>query len=105
MSLKRGFALITVLAMVIVISLGAATLLRSMGNVANLKSNSIADIQAQYLTEAGVEYAKWLCRNAACPASTGNTITIDGAAVKIAATALTPANFYNITASVAYTEL
>ncbi|MFH0985769.1 MAG: hypothetical protein V1882_09600 [Candidatus Omnitrophota bacterium] len=105
MFLKRGFALITVLAIVIAIALGSATLLRSMGNVANMKTNIVGEIQSQYLSEAGMQYAMWLCRTASgvCPASVA--YSIDGTNVAITATTLTPTTFYAITTAVTYTDL
>jgi Tfp pilus assembly protein PilX len=73
MSLKKGFALITVLAVMIMIALGTATILQSMGSVSNLKNNNIREVQAQYLAEAGMQWALWRCRQAGgCSAQTIN---------------------------------
>jgi type II secretory pathway component PulK len=61
--MKNGFALITILAVVIMIALGAAALLQSVGSHIGMKSNNLQEVKAQYLAEAGMQYAMWKCRS------------------------------------------
>ncbi len=60
--MKKGFALITVLAVLIMIALGTATILQSVGSQTNMKSNNLQEVKNQYLAEAGMQYAQWVCR-------------------------------------------
>jgi|GEM_PF-1476484 len=78
--MKKGFALITVLAVVIVIALGTAAILQAVGSSTNMKINNLKDVQAQYLAEAGMQYALWKCRlaNGGCADNLGYTITTNG---------------------------
>ena len=63
--MKRGFALITVLAVAIVVALATAKLLQSLGSNAAVKSNNLQDSRAQLLAEAGMQHALWRCSTAA----------------------------------------
>jgi len=70
--MKKGFALITVLAVLIVIALGTATILQSVGSQNDLKSNNVRDVQAHYLAEAVMQHILWQCRQpggGGCPVS------------------------------------
>jgi len=78
--MQKGFALITVLAILIMIALGTATVLQSLGSQTNMKSINLQDLKAQYLAEAGMQRALWKCRTTGCVAE---TITIDGTSVAI----------------------
>jgi Tfp pilus assembly protein PilX len=65
--MKRGFALITVLSVAIMIALGAATILQSMSSHVSMKANNLQESRAQFLAEAGMQRALWTCRtNMAC---------------------------------------
>lgn len=67
--MRKGFALITILAVLIMVALGTATILQSVGSQTSMKSNNVRDVQTQYLTEAGMQYALYRCRTnaAGCP--------------------------------------
>ena len=71
--MKKGFALITVLAVLIVVALGTATVLQSVGSQTNLKSKNLQELKAQYLAEAGLQYVLWKCRTDAsgCSSAVG----------------------------------
>jgi Tfp pilus assembly protein PilX len=60
--MQKGFALITVLAVLIMIALGTATVLQSIGSQASMKSLNLQELKDQYLAEAGMQYALWVCR-------------------------------------------
>ena len=79
---KKGFALITVLVILIMIALGTAAVLQSVGSHASMKSISVEETKNQYLAEAGMQHALWKCRTngGVC---VNETITIDGTSVKI----------------------
>lgn len=64
--MKQGFALITVLAVLILIAVGTATVLHSLGSQTDMKSNNLQDIKSQFLAEAGMQHALWRCRNGGC---------------------------------------
>ena len=95
---RKGFALITVLAVLLVIALGTATVLQAVGSHTNLKANNLSEVKYQYLAEAAIQYAQWKCRTSGC-ANIVSPITIDGTNVTINA-AESPAGSgrYNITA-------
>ncbi len=77
--MKKGFALITVLAVLIMIALGTAAVLQSVGSQTNLKSINVQEVKEQFLSEAGMQYALWRSRNGANPASENYTVMdIDG---------------------------
>ncbi len=59
---KKGFALITVLAVLIVVALGTATILQSVGSQSDLKSNNVRDVRAHYLAEAAMQQVLYTCR-------------------------------------------
>lgn len=80
--MKKGFIMITVLAVLVMVALGAAALLQSAGSIAVLKANHVRDIRAQYLAEAGIQRAIWLCRTTGCADEAaysidGDTVAID----------------------------
>jgi Tfp pilus assembly protein PilX len=88
--MKKGFALITVLAVLIMIALGTATVLQSVGSQTNMKSSNLQETKAQFLAEAGMQYALYICRTSggSCAGFTTPAIhTIDGTNVTISATA------------------
>jgi len=95
--MKKGFALITVLAIVIILGLGTATILQSVGSQMNMKSNNLQEVKAQYLAEAGMQHALWKCRTSGC---TTESITIDGSTVAIDVSALP-----KIVTTVTYTDV
>lgn len=71
---KKGFALITVLAVLIVVALGTATILQSVGSQSDLKSNNVRDVRARYLAEAVMQQFLWQCRQ---PGGCGNPEPVD----------------------------
>ena len=105
--MKKGFSLITVLAVLIVIALGTATVLQSVGSHTNMKSNNIQEVKARFLAEAGMQHALWRCRTSSCTTETINNFAGTASTVVITATALLPsgANYYKILVSVAYTDV
>ena len=76
--MKKGFALITVLAILIIIALGTAMVLKSVGSHTSMKSNNLQDVEAQYVAEAAMQYALWVCRqnNGDCSTLNGMTWTM-----------------------------
>jgi Tfp pilus assembly protein PilX len=98
--MEKGFSLITVLAVLVVLALGTATVLQAVGSHTNMKSNNIQEVKARFLAEAGMQHALWKCRTSSC---TTETITIDGTSVAITKTALT--NSYKIQVVVDYTDV
>lgn len=82
--MKKGFALITVLAILIVIALGTATVLQSVGSQTSMKSISLQGLKDQYIAEAGMQYALWCLRTGTAAFSTDtsyNVLAADGATV------------------------
>lgn len=71
--MKKGFALITVLAVLIMIALGTATVLQSLGSQTSMKVTNLQEVKAQYLAEAGMQYALYKCRtnNGNCASAVG----------------------------------
>ena len=102
--MKKGFSLITILAVLIMFTVGAATVLQSVGSHTNMKSNNLQEVKAQYLAEAGMQYALWQCRPANGGCATNPTYSIDGTTVAITATT-TVAPAYNILVQVSYTNV
>ena len=86
--MKNGFALVTCLAIVVVIALGTAGIFQAVSSHANMKANTLQEVQAKYLAEAGMEYALWHCRTINGGCSTDAGFTIDGTAVPITTTSL-----------------
>ena len=60
--MKKGFVLITVLALLIMVALGAAAILQSVGSQTDMKSNNVKEIKTRYLAEAAMQHAIWKCR-------------------------------------------
>jgi len=76
--MKRGFALITVLAVAIIISLSSAKILQSLGSNASVKSNNLQDCRDQLLAEAGMQRALWQCSTpAGCVSEPNFSITVN----------------------------
>ena len=78
---KKGFALITILAVLIMIAVVAATLLQSLGSHTTMKANNLQEVKAQYLAEAGMQYAMWKCRQSGGCASLPPSYVIEGTTV------------------------
>lgn len=80
--MKKGFALISVLAALILITLGITTVLNAVASHAGLKNRTLQELKAQYLAEAGMQRALWRCRTSNCSAANetfpeaGTTIAI-----------------------------
>lgn len=94
--MKKGFALITVLVVLILVAMGSAAILTSVGSFNTMKAKNVQEIKAQYLAEAGMQYALWKCRTSACATE---SISIDE--VSVAITAALP----KITVQVSYPDL
>ena len=106
--MKKGFALITCLAVVIVVALATAGILQAIGSHANIKANNLQEVQARYLAEAGAERALWKCsaisgRGNTPPCAPELTYSIDGTTVAIDVATL--GSGYAIRPSVDYTNL
>jgi len=99
--MKNGFALITCLAVVIVVALGTAGILQAIGSFANMKANTIQEVQAKYLAEAGMEYALWKCRTVNGGCTDNLTYSIEGTTVPIDVTSL-GSGLYTIQTAVDY---
>ena len=86
---KKGFALITVLAVLLMIALGSAAILQSMGSQTNIKALNVQEVQSQGLAEAGMQHALWRCKTntAGCvgvtPCCIVEDVTIEGERVAI----------------------
>ena len=105
---KKGFALITVLAVMLVLILGIAAILQATGSHTNMKSNNLKELQAQYLAEAGMQRALWRCRKNNGNCSTANesiTETVGGQSYTITTTATLAGSSYNITVTVPYSDV
>ena len=70
-----------------------------------MKSNNLQEVKAQYLAEAGMQHALWVCRTSGC--ADDLTFSIDGTTVAIDVTLLPPAseNNYTISVAVNYTNV
>ena len=60
--MKKATALTLVLVTMIVVGLGTTAILQMMISYANMKIITIEKTKAQYLAEAGMQYALWQCR-------------------------------------------
>lgn len=100
--MKNGFALITCLAIVLVVALGTAGILQAIGSHSNMKANLLQEVQAKYLAEAGMEYALWQCsvtRGGSGCVTTPTLHTIDGREVYYGGVSL-GGGFYTIQTTV-----
>jgi len=86
--MKKGFVLITVLAILILIALGTAAVLQAVGSQTNLKFSNLQEVENQYLAEAGMQFALWNCRTNGCAF---NAVDPALPTVAIVATNLSPA--------------
>ena len=102
--MKNGFALITSLAVVLVIALATAGIFQAVGSHANMKANNLQEIQARYLAEAGTEYALWKCRtvNGGCTNNNTPGYNLDGTTVPIIVTSLGGTGLYTIETAADY---
>jgi len=68
-SRSKGFALITVLVVVIVVATLSAGMIRVLNSYTSLKQVNLEGIKAQYLAEAAMQWALYQCRSAdgVCP--------------------------------------
>lgn len=85
--MKKGFALITVLAILIIIGFGSLAILKAVTSHSVLKTTNINEIKAQYLAEAGMQHALWRCRTTGCQ---NETLTIEGSSVAITQSGANP---------------
>ena len=104
--MKKGFTLITVLAVLIMVALGAAAILQALGSHINMKTSNLQDVKAQYVAEAGMQYALWRSRNGFNPASENHNVT-DGTTGNLLGTAVitktsTASGSYNVVVTVNY---
>jgi Tfp pilus assembly protein PilX len=64
--MRKGYVLVLVLAIVIVLSLGILAVIKSTGSLATVKIRDLQELKAQYLAEAGMTYANWKCKKDGC---------------------------------------
>jgi len=101
--MKKGFALITVLAVLIIIGIGSLAILKAVTSHATMKVRNVNEIKAQYLAEAGMQRALWKCRdnNGVCVSEP--EFNIDGTKVEINVTeAPAGSKTYQIVVGVSY---
>lgn len=77
--MKKATALVTVLAVAIIVGLGTAAILQAAISYANMKIITIERIKAQYLAEAGMQYAISQCSSG----DFGSPVTLNGEAAQI----------------------
>lgn len=80
----KGFALITVLAILLMIALGSAAILQSVGSHTSMKSLSVQETKDQYVAEAGMQFALWTLRTnpaAFAADTTHDVLAADGVTV------------------------
>ena len=100
---KNGFALITVLALAIMLGLGIAALLHMVATSAQLNAISAKGTQAQYILEAAIQDARFKCKLNGGVCTSGNT-TIDGWNVQYNSTFNAGLGVYQIDATVNYPD-
>ncbi len=59
---QKGFVLVMVLIFLIMVLLGVAAILASSTGNAKLKDQSVQVLEAQYFSEAAMQWAIWNCR-------------------------------------------
>ena len=69
--MRRGFALITSLVVLILLAMGTAAVLKSVSSLNTQKTINMQELKAQYLAEAGMQYALYKCRTVGCAAAVG----------------------------------
>jgi len=99
---NKGTALILVLAAAIIISIGTVAILQAMISYAQLRISSCERIKAQYLTEAGMQYAIAQCRKGDFTSPVN--VTTEGWPIKITKQEQ-PDGSYRITVTVQYPGL
>lgn len=101
---KRGFALITILVILILITMGAVAILKAIGSHNTMKAISLQELKSQYLAEAATQAAMWRCRNASGNCTgVPNLINVNGTNVNMTVIG-TPQN-YTINGTVDYGSL
>ena len=83
--MKKGFALITVLVVLILVAMGTAAILKSVASHNTMKAINVQELKAQYLAEAGMQRALWLCRTNGgnCSVANNTTITTEEMPIRI----------------------
>ncbi len=73
---SKGFALVTVLVVVIVVAALSAGVIQVLNSYTSLKQVSLEGIKAQYLAEAAMQWALYQCRSAGgvCPTTEDTVI-------------------------------
>ena len=97
--MKKASALISVLVVMIIVGIGTTAILQAMMSYANMKIVTISRIKAQYLAEAGMQYAVAQCRSG----DFSSPVTVTGEEYPITVTKTVQADgSYKITVSVTY---
>ena len=81
---QKGFVLVMVLIFLIMVLLGVAAILASSTGNAKLKDQSVQVLEAQYFSEAAMQWAIWNCRtnpSTGCQNGGGVPITISPASL------------------------
>ncbi len=90
MSAKKGFALIAVLAVMIVLGIATVAVLQAAFNISKMKAEYQPELNAQYIAEAGLQHILYECRTAGnCDAVTydaANPLVIEGCDVTLTKT-------------------
>lgn len=99
--MKKASALISILVVMIIVGIGTTAILQAMMSYANMKIVTINKIKAQYIAEAGMQYAIAQCRSGDFASHTG--VNIEGYSVDInKVSPQAQGGSYTITVSVTY---
>lgn len=99
-NLQKGFALITVLTLSVLIGIGIVAMLQVIANTASVRRMSAQAIKAQYLAEAGAQHAVAELRNGV---SANGAITTEDFPIAIQKTSLGDGT-YQVDVTVTYPE-
>lgn len=72
---QRGFALITVLAIAVVLGIATVAILQTAINFGQLKGDYRSSLQTQYIAEAGMQQALYTCRTTGCASNSSFNMT------------------------------
>lgn len=99
--MRKGSALISILVVMIIVGIGTTAILQAMMSYANMKIVTIDRIKAQYIAEAGMQYAIDQCRSGDFASHAG--VNIEGYPVDIDKTL--QGGSYKITITVTYSGM
>jgi len=74
--MRKGFALITVLVILILIAMGTAVILQTVSSHSVMKAMNVQELQSQALAEAGMQQALLICRQ-----NNGNCLPANGVVI------------------------